>query len=114
MDIGHNAFCLSCHATHQAYGVISICPDCKGNVLMRNSVKADALRDFLGVAPRRVTVTEEQAREILTAHQTIKSQRMEIDSYMRCVYDREQKTAKCKSELDRIMDAINGAEVTAE
>jgi len=59
MDIGHNAFCLSCHATHQAYGVISICPDCKGNVLMRNSVKADALRDFLGVAPRRVVVTEE-------------------------------------------------------
>jgi hypothetical protein len=79
---------------------------------MRDSPKADALRDFLWVSPRRVVVTEKQAREILTAHQTIESQRMEIDCYMRCVYDREQKIKECQSELDRIMDAINGAEGT--
>jgi hypothetical protein len=70
---------------------------------MRDSEKADALRDFLGVAPRRVVVTEEQARELDNCYTRRRQAAERVESAnadVRCMEGR----------ITRAMDAINGAE----
>lgn len=98
-------FCMDCRKVTETTSDGAHCQVCDYRyIIFRNAAYTDVLRAFLGVDPRRVVVTEEQAKKI--AHLYAKRH-----DAMGRVKGAQETADYAQAELDRIMDDINGVEV---
>lgn len=95
-------FCLNCKAETITNEGEDNCSNCNSKwVLLRGTVLGDRAARFLGVHPRRVEVTREQASDITLAYRDIEIERRSLELV-------KQRLAVAEAKLASVMAEING------